>query len=340
VLEAFENGPAFDAGFDRGVELLAIGTNGSNLESVGALLASGGVGAVVNALGPSDPGVTRTLRFARPDGTVITATVTKEEFALDPISDRYGARIISDGSRTVGYVNLRTFIIADAADQLREAFALFNANDVTELVLDFRYNGGGLVSVAETLGDLLGKGLEGQVFSETILRPEKSEFNDTALFRAEPNALRPEKIAFITTDASASASELVVNAMLPYFEPEDIAIIGQNTSGKPVGQFAFDLEECDLRIRAVTFRTVNANGNGEYFNGLADVVPNTCRADDDFTRQLGDPAEDSLATALSFLRGESCTPIASSITAQSVRGRKMLTPANRSAAQWQIPGLF
>ena len=71
------------------------------------------------------------IRFAQVDGTIIEASITKAEFALDPISDRYGSLIINDGGKQVGYLNLRTFIVSDAANQLRDAFQLFNANGVT-----------------------------------------------------------------------------------------------------------------------------------------------------------------------------------------------------------------
>ena len=68
ILEAFENAPAFQSGIDRGSEILAIGTDASNLQTVSDLLASGGTNAVFEALGPSDPGVTRVIRFAQANG--------------------------------------------------------------------------------------------------------------------------------------------------------------------------------------------------------------------------------------------------------------------------------
>ena len=146
----------------------------------------------------------------------------------------------------------------------------------------------------------------------------------------------------IGTRSTASASELVTNAMLPYVASGRIALVGANTSGKPVGQFAFDLADCDLRIRAVTFQTLNANDEGDYFTGLASVMPNTCRANDDFTRPLGDPAEASIATALDFLAGRSCTPITGGAdqSVRSVGGPEIVMPERPSAAQLQIPGLF
>ena len=223
---------------------------------------------------------------------------------------------------------------------------------VTELIIDLRYNGGGLVSVADTFGDLLGRGRVGQVWSREVLRASKASENSTQLFRNEPNAITPTRIAFITTGASASASELVVNSSIPYFGA-NMALVGANSFGKPVGQFAFDLAACDLRIRAVAFQTVNANNQGEYFNGLASVVPNTCRAGDDITRPLGDPQEASIAAALDFLAGRTCTPITSS--AASAQGanagqaarqglnlpeREPLQPKKPLPVQRELPGLF
>jgi C-terminal processing protease CtpA/Prc len=343
VLEAYENANGFAAGMDRGTELTGIGTSTANVQSVSSLMASGGPQAVINALGPSDAGVTRVLRFVPAGGAATERTVAKTDFSLDPISDRYGAVVLNDGGKKVGYINLRTFIVADAANQLRTAFGNFRAEGITELIIDFRYNGGGLVSVADTFGDLMGQGRVGQVWSATVLRQSKSSENQTRTFRTEANAIAPTKIAFIGSGSTASASELVINSMLPYLG-NNVALIGSDTFGKPVGQFGFDLGACDLRVRAVTFQTNNAAGNGAYYNGLADVMPNTCRASDNIFVPFGDPREASIASALDFLAGRACAaPITTAPgerTAQSVGGREMLQPDRPNAAQFEIPGLF
>lgn len=357
VVEAYEGANGLAAGLDRGSEITAIGTTSANLQSVSSLMASGGPQAVVNALGPSDPGVARVLRFVQPSGATIESNITKTNFSLDPISDRYGTVILNDGGRRVGYLNLRTFIVSDAAAQLRQAYGQFAAQGVTELIIDLRYNGGGLVSVAETMGDLMGRGRTGQVFSRTVLRQSKSSENTTRTFRTEANAIAPTRIAFITTNASASASELVINAMLPYIG-NNVALIGADTSGKPVGQFGFDQAACDLRVRAVTFQTVNAAGNGDYFFGLGPFVQNTCRAGDDVTRPFGDPQEASTAVALDFLAGRSCTAFGATAaaanvvdadgakTSQAARAgldlpaRDLLQPAQPNRAQQELPGLY
>lgn len=336
VLEAFENAPGFMAGIDRGTELLAI--NGA---SVASLMASGGSRAVSDALGPTQAGVSRTLTFRTVEGIERSAAITKAEFSLDPISDRYGVKILNDGTGPVGYLNLRTFIVQDASNQLRAAFQQFKDAGIDRVILDFRYNGGGLVSVAKLLGDLLAADKTGQVFARTILRPSKAAENQTDLFAAQPQSIAALKIAVIGREGTASASELVANSFIPYLGA-NLALVGANTYGKPVGQFAFDRTACDDRLRAVAFRTVNRDGGGDYYTGLASVMPRTCVAADGLFRPLGDPEEASTKVALDFLAGRSCSPIGGSgIGAQSLGSRyQLLQPREPNAAQRDNPALF
>lgn len=338
VVEAFENAPALAQGIDRGSEIIAIGG-----QSVSTLMASGGAQAVVNALGPNDPGVSRTLTIRQPDTSQIQVTVTKADYALDPISDRYGAKILDNGGTKVGYINLRTFIIDGAKQQLRDAFAVFRAEGVTQVILDLRYNGGGLVSVAELLGDLLGADRTGQVFSRTTFRDSKNIYNESRNFASETQAIAATRIAVIGTSGTASASELVTNAFIPYLGA-NIALVGTDTYGKPVGQIARDRSACDDRLRVVAFRTVNAAGGGDYYSGLAGVMPRTCRAADDLLRPLGDPQEASISTALDFLAGRSCTAIGAApgtaaAKSEAPRARELMMPDAPSPAQLEIPGL-
>jgi C-terminal processing protease CtpA/Prc len=336
VAEAFENAPAFPQGFDRGTELLQI-----NGQPVSSLMSSGGPAAVSSALGPSDPGVTRSFVIQSPTGVQSNVSVTKAEYSLDPISDRYGVVVLNDGTEDVGYINLRTFIVQDAAPQLRSAFQQFKAQGIDKVILDLRYNGGGLVSVAELLGDLMADGLEGQVFAETKLRPSKASQNSTDFFANQPEQIGVTKLAVIGRGGTASASELVTNSFIPYLN-QNIALVGEDTYGKPVGQYAFDRSACDDRLRAVTFRTVNAAGQGDYYDGLASVMPNTCRAADDIFTQFGDANEASISVALDFLAGRSCTAIAAKDDTVQARGRdiRLLQPERPTAVQRENPGLY
>ncbi len=347
VSESFENAPALSAGIDRGTEIVAIGASATTLRTVTDIIASEGSAGVTNALGPNTVGTARTLRVVT-GGTTSTVNVAKADFQISPVSTRYGAQIINDGGRRVGYLNLRTFI-STADDQLRSAFNQFRTAGITNFIIDFRYNGGGLVSTAELMGDLLGGNrTTSQVFSITSFRPEKSASNSTKRFAPVAQSVSPVKVAFIGTGSTASASELVINSFIPYLG-QDMALIGSNTFGKPVGQIAIDRAACDDRLRVVAFATQNSAGQANYFDGLAPIVPRTCRANDDVTRPLGDPQEASTRAALNFIGGVTCTPISATGALTQSSGRSVaaaapapeaLIPVNPNVPQREMPGLF
>ncbi|MEQ8311998.1 MAG: S41 family peptidase [Sphingopyxis sp.] len=346
IAEAYESAPAFAAGIDRGTAIVAIGTTSANLRSISAIVAAEGTAGITAALGPNDPGVTRVLRITDATGTR-DVTVTKADYALDPISDRYGAKIISEGGHNYGYLNLRTFI-SSANDQLRTAFADFRAQGVTDIIVDFRYNGGGLVSTANLMGDLMGAGRSGQIFSQTQFRPSKSAENDEHRFAPGSQSIAPTRIAFIGTGSTASASELVINSMLPYLGT-NMTLVGSNTFGKPVGQIALDRAECDDRMRVVAFATGNSAGQSDYYDGLAPKIANNCAAGDDLAFPLGDPREASVRRAIDFLAGNACTVrIAEASVGAAARTRsasmsaapEMLMSDRPNAAQRELPGLF
>jgi carboxyl-terminal processing protease len=342
VTEAFEGAPALAAGIDRGTEILSIGTTEANLVTVSSILASQGTAGVSAALGPSTAGTSRVLRVTDAGGTR-NITVVKAEFNIQPLSSRYGVKVIDNGGQKVGYINMRTFI-STADNQLRTAFADFRAQGISNFVIDFRYNGGGLVSTAELMGDLLGGNRStSDVFTVTRFRTSKSSNNETRRFAPQSQSVSPVKIAFISTNATASASELVMNSFVPFLGV-DAALVGSNSFGKPVGQIALDRAACDDRIRVVAFAKDNAAGQGNYFTGLVGTMRTSCAAADDFTRPLGDPQEASLRASLDFLAGRSCTPVASAKGAQAARpieaAQMMSLPENPNVAQREVPGLF
>lgn len=345
VIESFEGAPALNAGIDRGTEILQIGTTTGNLRNVSAIIDAEGTAGLNAALGPDTPGTARAFQFRTIDGTTSTATVTKTDFSLLPVSTRYGAKVLTDNGKKVGYINLRTFI--DSAETpLRNAFADFRAQGINEFIIDFRYNGGGLISVANLMGDLLGGGKStNQVYSYTSFRPEKADRNTVKYFAPTAQSVTPTKIAFIGTGRTASASELVINAFVPYLGT-NMALVGTNTYGKPVGQIAVDRENCDDRFRIVALAVQNSARSAAYYDGLAATVPNSCQASDDINYPLGDSREQSVARALDFLAGRTCTRIGASTGSSAQREtvrfdeRTLLQPARPSTAQREVPGLF
>jgi C-terminal processing protease CtpA/Prc len=342
VAEAFEGAPALTAGIDRGAEILSIGTSAANLVSVGSIMAANGTGGIFTALGPDTAGTTRVLRVTGGGGGQRDVTVTKADYALTPISSRYGVRILTDGGRQVGYVNLRTFIgTADPA--LREAFARFRAAGITQVIVDLRYNGGGAINIAELFSDLLyGQRSTGDVQSRTVYRPDKSSNDRIRYYAQQPQSIAATRIAFIGTGGTASASELVINASIPYLGA-NAALIGTNTYGKPVGQIARDLAACDDRLRVVALATQNAARQGDYYDGLAGKVQASCQATDDVAYQMGDPREASTKAALDFLAGRSCGAAIGDAGLRSAGAggrRELLTPARPTTAQREVPGLL
>ena len=184
----------------------------------------------------------------------------------------------------------------------------------------------------------------------TTFRPEKASENETRTFQPQAQSIAPTRIAFIGTAGTASASELTINAQIPYLHA-NAGLIGTNTYGKPVGQIAIDRTQCDDRFRIIAFATQNANRQGSYFDGLAaapfggtaPVIEASCQAPDDITHPLGDPQEGSTRAALNFIAGVSCTKIASGeVGAQSAgtARRELLIPDHPTTAQRETPGLF
>jgi len=340
-LDAFESSPASEAGLSRGAELLAV-NSGSGWVSTATVLATDP--NLSNAFGPSDVGVQRGLRFSK-GGVTTDANLTKRVVTITPIPTGGVAtlNLPSNPSVEVGYINLRSYIsTADAP--LRSAFNGFRSQGIQNFIIDLRYNGGGLVSVAELLGDLFGRDrTSSDVYSNLRFSARHASNDTTHRFQAQAQSVAPVSIAFITTGASASASEMTINAMKPW---ANVAIVGADTYGKPVGQSAFDQTGCDTRLRLVTFRGTNKNEEGDYYNGLAATLPFACSAIDDVSRAMNDPLEASVTGALYWFEHGACSQIMAprSVGAQKlapgVAESRYPVPERASVAQVHLPGLF
>ncbi|HSG82686.1 MAG TPA: S41 family peptidase, partial [Gemmatimonadota bacterium] len=346
-LDVFESSPASEAALARGAELLAIDSGSGFVPLATVLNTDPNLSA---AFGPSETGVTRGLRFRR-NGTDIQATLTKRIVTITPIPVTGGVEVLtlpSNPSVEVGYVHLRSFI-STAETPLRNAFAGFRQQGIQYFIVDLRYNGGGLLSVADVLGDLFGGGrFPGEVFYRLRFNPARSAANDqTRRFSSQTGSVLPVKIAFITTGATASASELIINGLKPWVDPANVAIIGEDTYGKPVGQSAFDQGGCDTRLRLVTFRTANRDDESDYYNGLASTLLRACAAGDDVDFAMEDPNEASTWTALGWLGSATgACPVgtlsaADRLQKAGIEGGSRYPIADRpSPAQVHLPGLF
>ena len=286
LTDVMANSPAAEANLLRGDRIVEIG--GRSVES----LQNGG--QLDTAFGPPEEGVSIEVVVLR-SGERFRSRMTKRIVTIPTVPL---VRTFEAGGRRVGYLVFRNFVEPSYA-ALDEAFATLRAAPVTELVLDLRYNGGGLVGVAQHLASLIGgRRTEGAVFAEYFHNDRHPELNEAMRFEAKANALQLERLVVITTRASASASELVVNALKPFMP---VVVVGDRTYGKPVGQYAVSF--CDKTLAPVAFTLRNANAEGDYFEG----IPPTCTAADDLGRQLGDPLEDSLREALAVVVTGGCS---------------------------------
>jgi hypothetical protein len=126
-------------------------------------------------------------------------------------------------------------------------------------------------------------------------RAENADFR----FARLPASATPLRIAFITSAATASASEVVINSLAPVVE---IALIGSDTAGKAVGQYAFDLPGCDTRLRLVSFESLNGAGQGGFYTGLVDTGRFTlCAVEDSFAGAFGSRDDRLTSAALAWL---------------------------------------
>ena len=246
------------------------------------------------------------------DGAFISngrsVTVTKVELQANPI---LADTIISWPGKKVGYLAYSQFLTS-FDDSLRAIFGRFKTAGVNELVLDFRYNGGGYVVSSDLITNLtvkdaaarVGKLMNKKVYNKTYTAYLEKNSTSSAfetLFKSEPNNLGTlSRVFVLTAGNTASASELVINNLLPFME---VILIGENTYGKNVGSFTITdpNKRWDFGLQPITFRTDNANGKSDY--GTVDgFAPNYKIADNLLPyKALGNPAETYLSKALSLM---------------------------------------
>ena len=247
-----------------------------------------------DAFGANEPGVTVQLQVDQGQETEVLS-ITKDWYPLVtvPLSD-----IIDHNGTPVGYVFFTGFV-EPSIEELSAVFEQFEAADVRHVVVDLRYNGGGRISAARHLVNLLvGAQAAGEVSFRTRYAASLADANSTRnIERVRGSLPSLEHAVFITTGSTASASELVINAVRPW---ATVSLVGGTTAGKPVGSAQWTF--CDKSAHPITFKLLNARDEGDYFDGFAP----TCQADDDLGEALGSPDEASMAAALRRLDGDAC----------------------------------
>lgn len=263
-----------------------------------------------------------TITLAKLEGGVLSntdvkITLTKQEYNSNPV---FISKTLDVGVQKVGYLMYNSFT-ADYDTQLNNAFAEFKAAQITDLILDVRYNGGGSVRTTADLASMITGQFAGQIFMKEVWNqkyqtyfeqnePESllNKFNTTLKTGEAINSLNLTRVYILTSARSASASELIINGLEPYI---DVIQIGDVTTGKftasvtlydsPNFRKANANTTHKYALQPLVLKSVNADGVTDYVDGLTP----------DYTYKeilsnfgiLGDPEEPLLKLALDVIQG-------------------------------------
>ena len=156
-------------------------------------------------------------------------------------------------------------------EQMKAIFANFKAQQPDALILDLRYNNGGYLQCAQALGSLiaptsaLGKNFVNLQFNAKA-NPQKKAYPLLESY-AEAN-LNLSKVYILTTNHTASASEALINGLIPYMGKENVILIGERTEGKNVAMTAFRNDAHGITLWPVVAYISNAENFGDYGDGF------------------------------------------------------------------------
>lgn len=263
---------------------------------------------------------TYTLNLADYDGGNITpngqsVSLTKAVYTENPVLIK-NVHVV--GARKIGYLVYNGFY-SNFETELNNAFSYFKGENVTDLVLDLRYNSGGSIATATRLASMITGQFNGQLFAQQQWSPKlQSQLNSNELNNnftatlgngAPISNLNLSKVYILTTKSTASASELVLNCLKPYI---NVVHIGTTTTGKNVGSITlYDSPNFSRKnanpnhtyaMQPIVLKVVNAIGFGDYAQGItpentANVVPENLGN----LGVLGNPAEPLLAKVLNVI---------------------------------------
>ena len=276
------NSPLYANGVRRGWIIKKI----NDTDPVPALLNE----TYTDLIGPSQAGITNIFVFQKPDGTEVTVSSTKSTFTVNTV---HLAEILQLTSGPTGHLVFDSFI-TPTANELATAFASFKTAGIKDLILDLRYNTAGYLSIAQTLASYIaGDSRKGKTFAKLSYNDKIQAENYIFPFIATPYSLDLSRIVVITTRNTASASEAVMNGLKPFV---NVVSIGDATNGKPTGMNGWPVGQ-KYYMWPVTFKIVNADEQGEYFQGIfpAKVLP------DDITHDFDDKNETCFKEAIYYL---------------------------------------
>lgn len=335
VVYTQSNGPAGqDGGFRRGDKLLVVNgidaVNGGSTDAELSLLNEGTF--------PTVAGVPHNFTVLGVDGVERDVSLTSENVVEQPVTTT--SVIDSGDGDKVGYIHFTTFSPFSSEEAIVTAMTEMETAGVSDLVLDLRYNGGGLLAVAGQVGYMVagndataGKTFDrltfndknpttnpvtGRALTPTPFYSTSLGFDEDLLEGGIPlPQLDLDRVFILSTDGTCSASEAVINGLRGI--DIEVVLIGTQTCGKPYG--FYPTENCGETYFTVQFRGANDKGFGDYADGFlpndgaagfGEEVPG-CTIPDEYAGALGDADEPFLAAALQFAQDGTC-PAGNAVT--------------------------
>jgi C-terminal processing protease CtpA/Prc len=275
----FDESPLKGAGVRRGWMINRVnGTSVSPDQNINELL------------GRDEPGVEASFVFESPDGEVIDTSFAKKELTMNTVLTD---TVVDHAQKKVGYFVLKSFI-DKTPQELTSVFRKFSGDNINELVIDLRYNGGGTLEGSRFLADfIISNSQVGQPFVKISHNDKNTQMDTTHVFQEDTVGveLGLDRVYFITTDATASSSEALINGLEPYL---DVYLVGRDTYGKPVGMYAYSDDRQRYVFVPVCFSLENSEGVADYYDGL----PVDVEARDDKTEPFASADESSFHQVL------------------------------------------
>ncbi len=287
VQYVYPDSPAADIGLERGDQILKI--NGKTINEITAQYEWDTI------FGPDRLGIEVALDIKKQDGTEQNLVLAKAGFDVHSV---FQSQIIEHQGIKVGYLLFNAFIEPSFAE-LARMFAEFHDQGVDEVVLDLRYNPGGMVAVAAALGGYLyGANTGIETFALGTHNNRYTVLDWSVPFEHHATDLELSRVVVLTSRESCSASELIINSLRVYM---NVVVVGDTTCGKPVGMYGYNF--CDQYFAPIEFEVKNARQKGGYFDG----IPPNCRVKEDLALPLGDPEEKLLGEALHYISNNTCS---------------------------------
>lgn len=271
------------------------------------------------------PSVLRAHKFGLNGKTEVT--LTPANYSVTTVKN---VKIIPTATGAVGYFVFDSHLAKSEAE-LSAAITQLKAANITDLVIDLRYNGGGLVYIASELAYMIAgpRNTAGRTFERLTYNDKRTAENESIPFLATGSAgqalpyLGLTRVSVLVTRGTASASEAVINSLRGV--DLEVVLIGDTTRGKPYGFVPQD--NCSYTYFTIQFKGENDKGYGDYADGFSP----DCAVADDYSHLRGDPEEAMLKTALAYRQSGACPAKSGRLSLSAAPRYSLVRPPGKEA---------